>query len=63
MNELLALIALGGVLLGVALSWIGHRLFRAWPRRPRHLIRLGVRRRMDGKEAAVNKDVSVDESR
>nr|WP_299244815.1 hypothetical protein [uncultured Halomonas sp.] len=63
MNELLIATALGGFALGLAVHWIWRRMNQIWPRPPRYMSRLGVRRRVEDKEGVNNEGMGVDELR
>ncbi|WP_227368917.1 cellulose biosynthesis protein BcsF [Halomonas sp. M20] len=63
MNELLVVMALGGFVLGLAMHWIWRRMNQVWPRRPRYVSRLGVRRRVEDTKGVNNEGMGVDELR
>ncbi|MFD2192361.1 hypothetical protein [Pistricoccus aurantiacus] len=56
MTKLLLAAGLAGLLLGILASWGRRYLRQNWPRRPRYLSRLGVRRRR-----ASSSEVTADE--
>lgn len=61
MTKLLLSVGLIGLLLGLLSSWGWHYLQRNWPRRPRYLTRLGVRRRRTRNKKVTADEVTVDE--